>query len=113
MARADVDIEAPPAGGAGSRRAHEEHVKVDPGYAQAWYELGRVCADPATGLLAAVVCGTTLMFLRFGRTATIDVHLALWVTVANVAPTLQVAAAGRLFTEPEARWGSTSGSTRS
>jgi 4-amino-4-deoxy-L-arabinose transferase-like glycosyltransferase len=48
------------------------------------YELGRVCADSATGLLAAVVCGTTLMFLRFGRTATIDVHLALWVTVANV-----------------------------
>jgi len=49
------------------------------------YELARVCADDEpTALLAAVVCGTSLMFLRFGRTATIDVHLALWVTLANV-----------------------------
>jgi 4-amino-4-deoxy-L-arabinose transferase-like glycosyltransferase len=61
------------------------------------YELGRVCADHATGLLAAVVCGTTLMFLRFGRTATIDVHLALWVTVANLAVSHAILK-GRLWT---------------
>jgi 4-amino-4-deoxy-L-arabinose transferase-like glycosyltransferase len=49
------------------------------------YELGRAAADPVTGLVAAVVAGTTLMFLRFGRSALIDVHLGLWVTVANAA----------------------------
>jgi 4-amino-4-deoxy-L-arabinose transferase-like glycosyltransferase len=48
------------------------------------YELGRVVADPTTGLVAALVAGTTLMFLKFGRLAMIDVHLGLWVTVANV-----------------------------
>jgi len=50
----------------------------------ATYELGRVIADPATGLVAALIGGTTLMFFRFGQSAMIDVHLGLWVTVANV-----------------------------
>jgi 4-amino-4-deoxy-L-arabinose transferase-like glycosyltransferase len=49
------------------------------------YELGRAVADPPTGLLAALAGGTMLMFLRFGRSATIDVSLGLWVTLANVA----------------------------
>lgn len=49
------------------------------------YELGRAVADPQTGLLAALVGGTMLMFLRFGRSAIIDVNLGLWVTCANVA----------------------------
>jgi 4-amino-4-deoxy-L-arabinose transferase-like glycosyltransferase len=48
------------------------------------YELGRVVADPTVGVVAAIVGGTTIMFLKFGRSAMIDVHLGLWVTVANV-----------------------------
>ncbi|MDB5322952.1 MAG: phospholipid carrier-dependent glycosyltransferase [Phycisphaerales bacterium] len=48
------------------------------------YELGRVVADPTTGLVAALICGTTGLFLKFGRSAMIDVHLGLWVTIANV-----------------------------
>jgi len=50
----------------------------------ATYELGRAIADPSTGLVAAFIGGTTLMFLKFGRSAMIDVHLGLWVVVANV-----------------------------
>jgi 4-amino-4-deoxy-L-arabinose transferase-like glycosyltransferase len=50
----------------------------------ATYELGRACADPTTGLVAAIVCGSTPMFLRFGRFSMVDVHLGLWVTLANV-----------------------------
>ena len=35
-------------------------------------------------VIPAVLCGgTSLLFLRYARTATPDVHLALWVTVAN------------------------------
>src|SRR5258706_141792 len=48
------------------------------------YELGRVIADPATGLVAALIAGTTVIFLKFSRSAMIDVHLGLWVTVANI-----------------------------
>src|SRR4051794_41078202 len=48
------------------------------------YELGRVIGDARLGLTAAAVCGTTALFLRFGRYATTDVQLALWVNVANV-----------------------------
>ena len=48
------------------------------------YELGRVVADPKVGIVAALVAGTTVMFLKFGRSAMIDVHLGLWVTVGNV-----------------------------
>jgi 4-amino-4-deoxy-L-arabinose transferase-like glycosyltransferase len=48
------------------------------------YELGRVIGDAHLGLAAAAVCGTTVLLLRFGRYATTDVQLALWVNVANV-----------------------------
>jgi 4-amino-4-deoxy-L-arabinose transferase-like glycosyltransferase len=48
------------------------------------YELGRVVADPKVGVVAAIIGGTTVLFLKFGRSAMIDVHLGLWVTVANV-----------------------------
>jgi 4-amino-4-deoxy-L-arabinose transferase-like glycosyltransferase len=37
-----------------------------------------------TGLFAITVAATTLYTLRFGRQATTDVQLALWVTIANV-----------------------------
>ena len=49
----------------------------------AW--LGRVTFDDDTiGLAAAAMMGSSLLFLRFGRTMTTDVQLALWVTLANV-----------------------------
>jgi 4-amino-4-deoxy-L-arabinose transferase-like glycosyltransferase len=47
------------------------------------YALGRSIGGARVGLVAALVAGSTLMFLRFGRAATTDVHLALWVTLAN------------------------------
>jgi 4-amino-4-deoxy-L-arabinose transferase-like glycosyltransferase len=50
----------------------------------ATYELGRVVADATTGIVAALIGGSTLMFLRFASSAMVDVHLGLWVTVANV-----------------------------
>jgi hypothetical protein len=48
------------------------------------YELGRVVADSTTGIVAALIAGTTGMFLKFSRMAMIDVNLGLWVTLANV-----------------------------
>jgi 4-amino-4-deoxy-L-arabinose transferase-like glycosyltransferase len=45
--------------------------------------LGKAVADERVGLLAAVMAGSSIMWLRFGRSATTDVQLALWVTVAN------------------------------
>jgi len=51
------------------------------------YEFGRAIGDdqkaPTFGLVAALVCGGSFFFLRFGRTATSDVHLALWVNATN------------------------------
>src|SRR4051812_26237794 len=51
----------------------------------ATYELGRAVADATVGLVAGLVAATTVIFLQFGRSAMVDVHLGLWVTVANVA----------------------------
>ncbi|HYE17609.1 MAG TPA: glycosyltransferase family 39 protein [Tepidisphaeraceae bacterium] len=50
----------------------------------ATYELGRAVSDPTTALIAAIACGTSVMFLRYGRSAIIDVHLGLWVALANL-----------------------------
>lgn len=47
-------------------------------------ELGRILADEPTGYLAGIVLGTTLMFTRFARSAMIDVHMGLWVTLASI-----------------------------
>ncbi len=47
------------------------------------YALGRLVDGPRVGLAAAAVCGSTILFLRFGRAATTDVQLALWVAVTN------------------------------
>jgi len=49
----------------------------------ATYELGRAVRSPRVGLLATCVAASTLMLLRFGRASTTDIHLALWVSVAN------------------------------
>ena len=38
---------------------------------------------PAHVIPAVVICGTSLLFLRYVRAATTDVYLALWVSVAN------------------------------
>ena len=52
--------------------------------------LGTIIGGPTLGVTSAVVCGTTLLFLRFARLATTDIHLALWVNVANVFLALAV-----------------------
>lgn len=49
----------------------------------ATWALGDLLFGRPTGLVAAVACGSSLMFLRFARSATTDVQLALWVTAAN------------------------------
>ena len=49
------------------------------------FDLGRTIAGPPIGLIAMIVCGSSLYLLRFGRQATTDAQLALWVTVANAA----------------------------
>jgi 4-amino-4-deoxy-L-arabinose transferase-like glycosyltransferase len=52
----------------------------------ATYGLGKTIGggDARLGLLAAAVCGSSLLFLRQARYATTDVQLALWVTLANL-----------------------------
>ena len=42
-----------------------------------------ITASDGAGLLSAVIAGSSILWLRFGRAATTDVQLALWVTVAN------------------------------
>jgi len=48
--------------------------------ATAW--LGRLIFDRATGVAAAAVLASTLLFLSFGRVAMSDMLLALWTTLA-------------------------------
>ena len=48
------------------------------------FEMGRLLGGYRVGLAAGVVAGTTILFARFGRMATTDVQLALWVTATNV-----------------------------
>jgi 4-amino-4-deoxy-L-arabinose transferase-like glycosyltransferase len=48
------------------------------------YELGVILLDHTGGILAAIVAGTNLLFLRYARSAATDVQLSLWVTAANV-----------------------------
>ncbi len=48
------------------------------------YGLEVIVEDIPVGLGAALVCGSSLMFLRHARLATTDVHLALCVTCANL-----------------------------
>lgn len=45
--------------------------------------LASTVGGPAHVVPAVLICATSLLFLRFIRQATSDVHLALWVTVAN------------------------------
>jgi hypothetical protein len=48
------------------------------------YELGRTLLGHQIGLYGAIIAGTTLLYLKYARAATTDVHLALWVTVTHV-----------------------------
>lgn len=52
--------------------------------------LGSLLFDAQTGLVAALACGSSLMFLRFCRAATTDVQLAFWVTTANALLALAI-----------------------
>lgn len=47
------------------------------------FHIGRLLADSETGLVALVVAGSSMLFLRFTRNATTDINLALWVTATN------------------------------
>jgi 4-amino-4-deoxy-L-arabinose transferase-like glycosyltransferase len=49
------------------------------------YELGRVLAGWRVGLIGLVCCATTLMTLRYGRSASTDVQLAAWVSITLAA----------------------------
>jgi 4-amino-4-deoxy-L-arabinose transferase-like glycosyltransferase len=49
------------------------------------YALGRVVGGWRMGLIAAMICGSTLLFLRYARQAQYDVHLSLWVVLTNLA----------------------------
>jgi len=51
----------------------------------ATFELGRVIGGTTTGLCAAAAVATNLLFLKYMRQSTSDVHLAMWVTIANAA----------------------------
>jgi 4-amino-4-deoxy-L-arabinose transferase-like glycosyltransferase len=48
----------------------------------AW--LGRLLLSAAGGVVTAVMLASTLLLLRFGRTMTTDIQLALWVALANL-----------------------------
>lgn len=47
------------------------------------FELGRVLMDARVGLLACAMVGTTYLMQRYMRQATTDIHLTLWVAMAN------------------------------
>ena len=49
------------------------------------YELGRALVDRTVGAVAMCVAATNLCFLEYARLAMTDVHLMLWVTIADVA----------------------------
>jgi 4-amino-4-deoxy-L-arabinose transferase-like glycosyltransferase len=46
--------------------------------------LGRSVGGPQCGVLSLVTASTSVLFLRFTRYSATDVHLALWVSIANV-----------------------------
>jgi 4-amino-4-deoxy-L-arabinose transferase-like glycosyltransferase len=49
------------------------------------FDLGKTIAGAPIGLISMIACGSSLYLLRFGRQATTDVQLALWVVIANAA----------------------------
>ncbi len=49
----------------------------------ATYFLGKAIYDSRLGLVACMVAGTTILFQKYMRQSTSDVHLAMWVTIAN------------------------------
>lgn len=53
------------------------------GVTLATYWLGRAMVSARFGFASAAVCASSVLFLRFGRSATTDIQLACWVAVAN------------------------------
>ena len=49
----------------------------------ATFEIGRLIFSNRAGLAAAVAVSSNLLFLKYMRQSTSDVHLAMWVTIAN------------------------------
>ena len=49
------------------------------------FDLGKTLAGAPIGLIALIVAASSLYLLRFGRQATTDVQLTLWVGIANAA----------------------------
>ena len=49
------------------------------------FELGRRIDGPLLGLVSMLVCASCAQFLRETLASTTDIHLALWVTVANAS----------------------------
>jgi 4-amino-4-deoxy-L-arabinose transferase-like glycosyltransferase len=49
----------------------------------ATFFLGRALFDSRVGLAACMIVGTTILFQKYMRQSTSDVHLAMWVTIAN------------------------------
>ncbi|MGN6724596.1 MAG: glycosyltransferase family 39 protein, partial [Tepidisphaeraceae bacterium] len=47
------------------------------------FEMGRLILGNRGGLLSAVAVSSGLLFLKYMRQTTSDVHLAMWVTIAN------------------------------
>ncbi len=50
----------------------------------ATYALARELFDSHLGIFAAIVVATNILFQKYMRQSTSDVHLALWVTIANL-----------------------------
>ena len=48
------------------------------------FELGRLLGGRAVGLVALAALGASFGFIKYGTRQTTDLHLALWVTAANV-----------------------------
>jgi 4-amino-4-deoxy-L-arabinose transferase-like glycosyltransferase len=47
------------------------------------YEIGRAVGGARVGIVASLVAGSTIMFMRQSRLMQTDLQLAIWVTVAN------------------------------
>jgi 4-amino-4-deoxy-L-arabinose transferase-like glycosyltransferase len=47
------------------------------------YESARLLRDERLGLEAAIICATTIFFLRYSRRASYDMQLAAWVALCN------------------------------
>jgi 4-amino-4-deoxy-L-arabinose transferase-like glycosyltransferase len=59
------------------------------------YDLGRILVDTPTGLIAACVGATNLLFLKYARQASYDLNLTTWVLWTNVFLAIAITARNR------------------